>query len=77
MFDEKINRIIGGKANTTLRQPVNHLGKMPCNINPNDLRNQIKMILDRFPEVKNATGKISIELADGKKTILHLDYKDR
>jgi hypothetical protein len=78
MFETKIGRIIGNTPmDMTQRRPVNHLGKMPCNINPMELRNQIRAILDRFPEVKSATGKIRIELADGKKTAFDIEYKDR
>lgn len=78
MYENRINRILGNTPmDITQRRPVNHLGRMPCNINPMELRNQIRAILDKFPEVKKASGKIRIELADGKKTTFDIEYLDR
>jgi hypothetical protein len=77
MYDDRINKILGtGPVNVRLRTPENTFGNMKCNINSQELITKISTVLDKMPEVKRAQGKIIIELADGKKTQVLLNYRD-
>lgn len=72
MFDDKITRILGTKPvmNNPLQTPRSNF-----NVNPTELVQKIRQVLDKCPEVKKAHGNIVIELADGKKTTVNLNYK--
>jgi len=44
------------------------------NINPQHVVEEIRKLLDKLPEVKNAKGTINVTFADGKTSTLNLSY---
>jgi hypothetical protein len=74
MYDEKINKILG--TGPVIKNPLRpEHTKTNFNVDPNRVLQQIKGLLDRLPEVKKAQGNIVIELSDGKKTTLNIQYR--
>lgn len=73
MFDDKIGKILGPNPQG-LKNPL-QTPRSNFNVNPTDIVQKIKQVLDKLPEVKKAQGHIVIELADGKKTTVNLQYR--
>lgn len=74
MFDDKINKILG--TGTMVKNPLKaEHTRTNLNVNPSDIVQKIRYVLDRCPEVKKAQGNIVIEAEDGKKSVVNLQYK--
>ena len=73
MFDDKIGKILGPNPQG-LKNPL-QTPRSNFNVNPTDIVQKIRYVLDKCPEVKKAHGNIVIELADGKKTTVNLNYR--
>ena len=73
MFDDKIGKILGSNPQG-LKNPL-QTPRSNFNVNPTDVVQKIRQVLDRCPEVKKAQGNIVIELADGRKTTVNLQYR--